>query len=72
MSRGRGHTKKSEAPSTAKIGEEHGQFVIRVPKRFEKIGMKLGEEITFDSCNTNPLNWQLVIKSNRQERHPTS
>ena len=64
--RGRGHTKESDSPQhtkTTKISTEHGQPVIRLPSNWEKLGVKLEQDITVViSKKGNVLNWEITIK----------
>lgn len=68
--RGRGHTRKSEEQpqriKTTKIGEEHGTPIIRLPRAFVKLGIKLNQEVTMSCEGNNPLNWEIKIKPTTQ------
>lgn len=62
--RGRGHTKEAELERihTTHVASEHGTLVVRLPKRFEMLGVKLNQEIVV-VCDdkTNPLLWEIKI-----------
>lgn len=55
---------KIENSVKKKVRDEHGSALIPVPKRMlQQIGLKLNQEVII-ICkeNTNPFQWEIVIK----------
>ena len=47
-----------------KIRQEHGTFYVAIPMSIrQKIGMKLNDEVVIEPVSTNPLLWEIRIKS---------
>lgn len=66
LSRGRGHIKEKqpETSKTTKISDEHGCPVVRLPSAWERLGVKLDQDILVDLVkgSDNPLAWEIRIK----------